>query len=96
MHNWSSGAHFRINKTLSKIREIFYWVRCRQDVESWCKKCRTCAPVKGPKIRARGPMQPHDIGSLFRRTAVDVAGLLPVTEEGNKETKKRSYRACTK
>ena len=32
MHNGSSGAHFGINKTLSKIREIFYWVRCRQDV----------------------------------------------------------------
>ena len=89
MHNWSSGAHFRINKTLSKIREIFYWVRCRQDVESWCKKCRTCAAVKGPKIRARGPMQPHNFGSPFRRTARDVTDPVPVTEKGNKGTKKK-------
>ena len=20
----------------------FYWIRCREDVESWCKKCTTC------------------------------------------------------
>ena len=88
MHNGSSGAHFGINKTLSKIRERFYWVRCRQDVESWCKKCRTCAAVQGLKIRGRGPMQAPNVGSPFGRTAGEVSGPLPVTEKGNKETKK--------
>ncbi|KAJ3643584.1 hypothetical protein Zmor_026285 [Zophobas morio] len=83
MHNESSGAHFGINKKLSKIRERFYWVRCRQDVESWCKKCRTCAAVKSPKTKARGPMQPQNIGSPFGRTAREVAGPLPVPEERN-------------
>ena len=29
MHNGSFGAHFGINKTLSKIRERFYWVRSK-------------------------------------------------------------------
>ena len=45
MHNGGFGAHFGINKTLSKVRERFYWVRCREDVENWCKKCTTCAAV---------------------------------------------------
>ena len=31
MHNGGSGAHSGINKTLSEVRERFYWVRCRED-----------------------------------------------------------------
>ena len=41
-----SGAHSGINKTPSKVRERFYWVRCREDVESWCKKCTTTTSVR--------------------------------------------------
>ena len=87
MHNGGSGAHSGINKTLSKVRERFYWVCCRKDVESWCKKCRSCAAVKRPKITARRPMQSQNVSSLFGRTAGDRAGPLPVTEEGNKYRK---------
>ena len=65
MHNGGSGAHFGMNKTLSKVRERFYWVRCREDVENWCKKCTTCAAAKGPRTRARGPMQQYNVGSPF-------------------------------
>ena len=75
MHNGGASAHSGINKTLSKVREIFYCIRCREDVENWCNKCKTCAAVKGPK------------GSPFGRTAVDI-GSLPITEEGNKYMKK--------
>ena len=64
MHNGVSGAHFGINKTVSKVRERFYWVRCREDVESWCKKCTSCATVKGRKIRARGLMQQYNVASV--------------------------------
>ena len=39
MHNGSSGAHSGVKQTLSKVRERFYWVRCREDVEKWCTKC---------------------------------------------------------
>ena len=81
MHNGGSDAHFGINKTLSKVRERFYWVRCREDVESWCKKCTTCAAVKGPRTGARGPMQQCNVGSPFERIAVDIAGSFSVTDE---------------
>ena len=39
MHIGISGTHFGFNKTLSKGRDRFYWVPCREDVESCCKKC---------------------------------------------------------
>ena len=83
IHNEGSGPHLGINKTLSKVRERFYWVRCRKDVENWCKRCTTCAAVKGTRTTARGPMQQYNIGSPFERIAVDIAGAFPVTEDGN-------------
>jgi len=33
VHDSPSGRHFRINKTLKKIRKRFYWTSCTQDVE---------------------------------------------------------------
>ena len=50
--------------------------------------CTTCAAVKRSKIKARGPMQPQNVGSLFERTTGDIVGPLPVTEKENKDTKK--------
>ncbi|KAJ3649655.1 hypothetical protein Zmor_021383 [Zophobas morio] len=44
--------------------------------------------VKRPKIKAKGPMQPQNVGSPFGRTAGEVAGPLPVPEERNKDTNK--------
>ena len=84
MHNGGSGAHSGINNTLSKVRERFYWVRCREEVENWCKKCRTCAAVKRPKIKAKGPMQLQNVCSPFGRTVVD-----------GKESKLRSSCHCS-
>ena len=45
------------------------------------------AAVKRPKIKARRPMQPQNVGSHFGRTAGDIASPLPMTEEGNKYRK---------
>ena len=43
--------------------------------------------VKRLKIKAREPMHPQNVGSPFGGTAGDIAGPLPVTEEGNKYRK---------
>ena len=43
--------------------------------------------VKQPKIKARRPIQPHNVTSSFGGTAGDIAGPVPVTEEGNKYRK---------
>ena len=40
--------------------------------------------VKGPRTRARGPMQQYNDGSSFERIAVDIAGPLALSENGNK------------
>lgn len=84
IHNGSSGSHFGVNKTLSKIRQRFYWLHCREDVENWCRQCTLCAASKGPNVRTRGKMHLYIVGAPFERVGIDVAGPFPITVEGNR------------
>jgi hypothetical protein len=52
IHGDTSGAHFAMNKTLGKIRERFYRVNARDDIETWCRNYATCAASKGPRTRS--------------------------------------------
>lgn len=84
VHGGASGAHLGMNKMLAKVRERFYWVHCREDVEKWCRMCATCGASKGPTTRSRGHMKQYNVGAPFERIAIDVAGPFPQTEDGNK------------
>ena len=84
VHDGVSGGHLGVKRTLTKVRERFYWLHCRDDVQDWCRKCSTCAAVKGPSTRSRGSLQLYNVGAPWERIAVDVAGPFPVTESGNK------------
>jgi hypothetical protein len=84
IHGGTSGAHFGVNKTLGKIRERFYRLNARDDIDSWCRKCATYAASKGPRTRSRGLMKQYNVGALFERIAFDIAGPFPVTDSGNK------------
>lgn len=86
MHNGASGGHLGINKTLAKVRERYYWLSSKQDVESWCRKCITCAATKGPKVKPQGRMKQYNVGAPFERIAIDIAGPFPETEKGNRYT----------
>ncbi|MFG1588281.1 integrase zinc binding domain-containing protein, partial [Staphylococcus aureus] len=41
LHGGISGGHLGINKTITKVRERFYWLHLRDDVED-CKRCKVC------------------------------------------------------
>ncbi|UFO01039.1 hypothetical protein LOK48_06560 (plasmid) [Wolbachia endosymbiont of Corcyra cephalonica] len=84
VHDGVSGGHLGVKKTLMKVRHRFYWLNCREDVENWCRKCTTCAAVKGPQTRSRGKLRVYNVGAPWERIAIDVAGPFPETDEGNK------------
>ena len=84
IHDGASGGHLGIKKTLLKVRQRYYWLNCREDIEQWCRKCTACASVKGPQTRSRGKLQLYNVGAPWERIAIDVAGPFPVTDDGNK------------
>ena len=84
LHGPPSTGHFGVTKTLGRIRERFYWVRCYEDVQSWCKSCDVCAAKKGPSKRQRAPMAQYNVGAPMERIALDILGPLPLSDKGNK------------
>ena len=84
IHDSVTSGHLGVRKTLSRLRQRFYWVRMRQDVEEWCRACDICSAKKGPGRRVRAPLQLHQVGAPMERVAVDIAGPLPVTAAGNR------------
>ena len=84
IHNGISGGHLGVNKTMEKVRQRFYWLRYKHDVEEWCRRCEVCAECKGPQRKTKGLMQLYNVGVPFERIALDVAGPFPITKNGNR------------
>ena len=84
LHSTDYGGQLGVTKTLRKVKDRFYWVGCRENVEDYCRTCDVCNSRKGPSTRNQARMQQFNVGSPFERVAVDILGPLPVTERGNK------------
>jgi hypothetical protein len=72
LHGEPSGVHLGVNKTLDKIREIYYWLQAINNVEKWCQQCDTCAASHGPRTWNRGQMHQYDVRSRLERIAINV------------------------
>jgi hypothetical protein len=53
-HGGPSGGHLRLNKTLNKVRQKYYWFQARNHVEKWSRQWDTCAVGRGSRTRNRG------------------------------------------
>jgi hypothetical protein len=55
LHGGSSGGHLCVNKTLSKVRQRFYWLRARADIENGADSATPVQPVadREPGIGAK-------------------------------------------
>ena len=84
LHDLPSSGHFATDKTMNRVRERFYWVGYTQDVKRYCGSCDLCASRKGPSRKPRGPMKQCNVGAPMERIAVDILGLLPLSNKGNR------------
>ena len=83
-HDIRSSGHLGIKKTLSKIRQKYYWPGLRNDVRSYIAGCDPCWKRKRLAQKNRSPMQVVRSGVPMERIATDILGELPETENGNK------------
>ncbi len=80
----AGGGHLGIRKTLSKVKDKYYWPGWRRDVEVWCKTCPECVRRKKQIPSVRAPLHGQIPGFPFQRVGIDVLGPLPLTNRGNK------------
>ncbi|XP_069800966.1 uncharacterized protein [Dendropsophus ebraccatus] len=55
------SGHFGVHKTEATIRQRFYWIGMRADIENWCAECPACNISKAGGREARAPL--HSIVS---------------------------------
>ena len=83
LHNSITGGHLGIKKTLSKVRDKYFWHNMSKDIKHLCKMCDTCASRKSPNKVPKAPLQKYVVGVPMERWAVDVIGPLPLTNKRN-------------
>ncbi|CAG2204810.1 unnamed protein product [Mytilus edulis] len=93
-HDNKTSGHLGIKKTLSRIKDRFYWPGVRQDIVAYIAGCEVCAKRKGPNKRQRAPMQLQKSGYPMERIAMDILGELPETERGQKSAQHETT-GCT-
>lgn len=74
MHDQPSGGHFGAKKTLSRLKQRYYWIGMRKDVTEWCKACHVCCSRIGPVRSPLAPMQLYHVGAPMERVAVHIKG----------------------
>ena len=83
-HDIKASGHLGVKKTLSKVRQGYYWPGLQNGVRSYIAGCETCSKRKGSIPSKSAPMQTVRSGYPMERIAVDILGEFPVTERGNK------------
>ena len=83
LHEGVTGGHLGQEKTLSKLKERFYWPGHYNDVRDWCKTCVACSKRKSPPTTQKAPLQTITAGYPTQVMAVDLLGPLPESENGN-------------
>ena len=83
IHGGTMGAHLGEEKTLSKLKERYYWPGHHSDVCTFCKTCPKCVTRKSASPRRRGQLHPVTTGYPMQLVAVDILGPLPESRQGN-------------
>jgi hypothetical protein len=78
------SGHLGQQKTLSQLRNNFYWPSQAYDVKAWCRTCAVCAARKTPTHKHRAGLHTIHSGYPMQVLAVDILGPLPETPSGNK------------
>ena len=84
LHNDPSAGHLGHRRTLSRVRQRFYWPGLGRDVEEWCRRCSLCASRKTTGSKPRAPLTTVRAGYPMERIALDIMGPLPVTDRRNR------------
>ena len=62
-HDHKTAGHLGLTKTLSKMRQAFYWPGLQEDFRQYIASCEDCMKSKSPNKTPRAPMQLVGAGS---------------------------------
>ena len=85
-HLHDKFGHPGISKTISRVKDRFYWPGLTKFVKLFCKNCHMCAINKDNPAPNNAPLLPIETDMLepFQKVALDILGPLPESENGSK------------
>ena len=84
MYDSAIGGHLRINRTVARIAEYFYWPALRKITANNICRCLTCELFKLPKENTLAKLQPIKSTKTFEITEINFIGPMPETTNGNR------------
>lgn len=83
-HDPPNKSHGGIAKTISRLRERFYWPYLALDVKNFIKLCEKCQTCKSPNVVMKPPLHGcFQVERPFQHLFVDFLGPYPRTKRGN-------------
>ncbi|XP_068213451.1 uncharacterized protein [Palaemon carinicauda] len=83
-HESEWGGHLGIRKTLTKVKDNFFWPSVKKDVVRHCKSCHQCQMIGKPNQKiTKAPLIPIPaVEEPFTQIVIDIVGPLPKTKTG--------------
>ena len=78
------GGHYGLNKTLSKISNIYWWPKQKDDIFQHIKCCQYFQKFKAIPGKPVGKMIPLSTEKPFEQIGIDFVGSFPTTSRRNK------------
>lgn len=83
-HDTIFSGHQGIKRTISLIKDRYFWPTLNKDVEEYVGKCISCNQRKSGK-RIKAPMAKFQpVLEPFELVSLDIVGPLPVSRDGNR------------
>ena len=83
-HDIASSGHLGVEKTLSRIRQGFYWPGMTDSVKRYCRECDDCTAKRLSRESNKAPLGQYLVGESMERIMMDILGPLPLSNQGNK------------
>ena len=78
-HDSPVGGHRDLEKTMERIKRVYWWLTLRRDIGEYIRSCHNCQQLRGPKSSndLKCPLQPLRIPEKFNeRVHADLMGPL--------------------
>ena len=83
-HDEITAGHFSSRKTLSRIRQNYFWKNMSQDCSLYVHSCVNCSTQKKANLTARAPLINYQAGNPLDRVHIDILGPFPISRSGNR------------
>ena len=82
-HDIPSAGHQGVDRTLSRVKEKYFWRNMTKDIKEYVSVCKHCNKNKKPQRHARYEMTKFHAGAPMEKVHLDFLGPLPKTAAGN-------------